>query len=270
MNLYNFKTTKDLLRHYISQLPKKGHGEISRIAKHLNVSTTLVSHVLAGTKFFTTEQAESLSSYLGLLRQDADYFIFLVQLERAGSATLKKYWQSKLEEIREQSLKISNRIQTDKLISENEKAIFYSSPIYSILRIYTSIGDNGKSLSELAERLGISMLKCSEAMQFLVECGLCIEKAGRYIIGAQKIHLERNSAHLLRFHTDWRMRACRRGEELSDEELMYTGLVSLSKKDFALLREEMVLFIKNFLDKVHVSPAEEIACLNLDFIWIKN
>lgn len=65
------------------------------------------------------------------------------------------------------------------------------------------------------------------------------------------------------------MKAISRGEELSESELMFTGPVSLSKKDFEILREETIAFIKSFLDRVHASPAEEIACLNLDFFWIK-
>jgi hypothetical protein len=50
---------------------------------------------------------------------------------------------------------------------------------------------------------------------------------------------------------------------------MYTAPVSLSRADFRALREEMVQFVQKFLKKVHASPAEEIACLNLDFFWIK-
>ena len=49
---------------------------------------------------------------------------------------------------------------------------------------------------------------------------------------------------------------------------MYTAPVSLSKADFEKLREEMIGFIKNFLAKVHTSPAEELACLNIDFFRI--
>jgi hypothetical protein len=38
-------------------------------------------------------------------------------------------------------------------------------------------------------------------------------------------------------------------------------------EDFMALREEIVVFIKKFLEKVHASPAEEIAYLKLDFFW---
>jgi len=44
--------------------------------------------------------------------------------------------------------------------------------------------------------------------------------------------------------------------------------VSLSKKNFQKLREEMVVFIREFLKTVHELPAEDIAQLNLDFFWV--
>ena len=81
--------------------------------------------------------------------------------------------------------------------------------------------------------------------------------------------LEKGSTHLIRHQTDWRIKSIQAGEDLSEKELMFTCPVSLSKKDFEKLREEIVQFIKKFLDTVHQSPAEEIACLNMDWFWIR-
>ena len=136
-------------------------------------------------------------------------------------------------------------------------------------RLYTSVGEKGKSINEIAQRFEISMTRASEIVKFLVECSLCKEQNGRYIMGEQTIHLEKNSPHLLRFQTDWRMRALQRGEDLSDSELLFTAPVSLSEKDFADLREEIISFIKKFLETVHASPADDVACLNIDWYWIK-
>ena len=269
MTIFQFGDVKSYLKGFISKLPKKGRGEISRIAEHLNVSPTLVSHVLSGEKNFTAEQAQSLISYLGLIGIDADYFVFLVHLERAGSHDLKKYWKMKLSELKEKSLKLAHRLESDRKLTEEKRAIFYSSPIYMMIRLFTSLGDRGKTIIEIAHRFEIQMTRCSEIMSFLVDTGLCNEKNGQYTMGPQKIHLEKSSPHLLRFQTDWRMKAISKGEELGDSELMFTAPISLSKKDFDNLREESILFIKRFLETVHASPAEEIACLNLDFFWIK-
>jgi uncharacterized protein (TIGR02147 family) len=269
MTIFTFQDTRSFLRSYITELPRKGRGEISRIARHLSVSTTLVSQVLAGEKSFTAEQSRALTKYLGLVGIEADYLMFLVQSDRAGSMELREFWKSKLDELRERSLKLSNRVSPKRVLNEQERATFYSSPLYSAIRLYTSVGEAGKSAAEIAERFRITRAKTAEILKFLTETGLCGQRSERYFMGAQSTHLEKGSAFLPRHHSNWRLRAIRHSEELSDSELMYTAPVSLSRADFDHLREEMVGMIKKFLHTVHASPAEDVACLNLDFFWVR-
>lgn len=257
------------IKHHISQLPCKGRGEISRIAVHLRVSPTLISHVLSGKKLLSMDQMGGLISYLGLGGIEADYLMYLLQSERAGTTEAKAYWRKKTDEIKEKSLKISNRIHSDKKLTEVDRAVFYSSPLYMMIRLFTSIGNQGQSLSEISQRFGLDVPRSFEMMTFLVESGLCYQKDSRYFMGPQTLHLEKTSPHLVRFQTDWRMRAIQRGEDLSDKELLFTSPISISKNDFDRLREEAIVFIKQFLKTVHDSPAEEIACFNLDLFWIK-
>ena len=107
-------------------------------------------------------------------------------------------------------------------------------------------------------------------MNFLVSSGLCIFVNGQYQMGTQSTHVGSDSPHLMKHHTNWRLQAIEAIENLDEQELMYTVQVSLSKKDFQKLREEMVQFIKQFLDTVYPSPAEEIANLNIDWFWIRD
>lgn len=269
MSVYNFKGINAFLRHHIAHLPKNGRGEISRIAQQVDVSTSLVSQVLAGQKTLTPEQTQKLIEYLGLVGLEADYITFLNQKERAGSKVLENFWQNKIEEIRQKSLQISARVKSDKALTSEQQSIFYSSLFYSAVRLYTSVGDHGKSIDEICERFDISRVKANTVLNFLVETGLCVEKNQKFFLGSQKTHLEKNSPYMLRHLGNCRLSAIQQIESLSDEELMYSATVSLSENDFYLLREEMVEFIKKFLNRVHSSPSEEVACLNLDFFWIK-
>jgi len=268
MSIFNFSDSRAFLRHYISTLPRKGRGESTKIARYLRVSTTLVSQVLNGEKSWTAEQAQALTEYLGLSELETDHFLFMIHYERAGSAELKKYWQSKLNDLKSKALQLSERLKSERVLNDQERSVFYSSALYSAVRLFTSIG-KGKTVGEVEERFEISRARASEILHFLVETGLCRLEKDRYIMGAQSTFLEQGSPHLLKHYSNWRIRAIRQSEELSEKELMYTSVVSLAQKDFDLLREGMVGFIKEFLDKVHASPAEEIACFNLDFFWIK-
>jgi len=269
MSIFNFKDSRPFLRDYIAKLPKKGRGEASRLAKELGVSTTLISQILAEEKSLTPEQAQVVSKYLGLAGLEYDYFTFLIQWERAGSPKLKSFWSEKLDSIRSQSLKVSARVSPQRVLNDQERAIFYSTALYSAVHMYTSVGDKGKTLGEIARRFELSLSKAAEILNFLKETGICAQNGDHYTMGVQSTHLEQGSPHLLRHHANWRMRAVQRSEDLQDDELMYTANVSLSKEDFSSLRESMVGFIKQFLRQVHSSPAEEIAVFNLDFLWVK-
>jgi len=88
-------------------------------------------------------------------------------------------------------------------------------------------------------------------------------------MGPQRTHLESTSPLIQKHHSNWRLKALQRSDSLDPEELMYTSPVSLSREDFKIIREDLVLMIKKVLDRVHPSPAEEVACLNIDFFWVK-
>jgi uncharacterized protein (TIGR02147 family) len=269
MSIFKHTEISTYLRDYLKSLPKKGYGESSRIAKALGVSSTLISQVIAGQKFLTPEQAQDLASHLGLLPLEADYLTFMVHKERAGTKKLEKYWTTKLNQLRDQSLNIKNRVEVDKELSDQERGIFYSSPIYTAIALFSSLGDKGKSITEICERFEISRARASELLKFLTDIGVCVEKNGHYHLGTQKTHLEWGSPHLLKHLSNWRSRAIVYSENLHESELMYSAPVSLSRKDFDFLREEMAGFIKKFLNTVHASPAEEMACFNMDFFFIR-
>lgn len=269
--IFEFSAYRSYLRAYLKKLPKKGHGEARKIAIHLRVSSTFISNVLAGSKDLTLEQAEVLSEYLGHSEMEADYFLNLIQLERAGTHRLKKYFDAKLKETKDKSLQLSKRVQAKNTLTDEEKSTFYSHPLYSAIHLYTATHAKGRSIEEISRRFDIPRSRASKMVQFLDQAQLIqeVEKNGRYVIGTQSTHLEVHSPHLHKHHTNWRLKAIQSSENLSDQELIYTVNVALSESDFSKLRESMVQFIKGFLDTVHPSPSEELACFNLDFFWIR-
>src|SRR5438105_2654396 len=124
MSIFNFSASRPFLRDYIARLPRKGWGEVTRIATHLSVSTTYVSQVLAGHLSFTPEQAQRLASYLGLSSLEADFFIYLIHHERAGSEDLKNYWRVKLDDLLVRSKRVAARVNPKRVLSEHERMVF--------------------------------------------------------------------------------------------------------------------------------------------------
>jgi uncharacterized protein (TIGR02147 family) len=269
MTVFKFRSTATFLKEYIKKLPRSGYGEVSRIAVHLGISTTLVSQVLHGAKLFTPEQAQAVTVYLGMPDLERDYFVFMNQKERAGSTAARSFWEKKMQELTQKSLKLANRVSSSQTLTEMDKSVFYSDVIYSCIRIFTSIGESGKSYEQISARFNLPDSKLKNILQFLLETKLIQKKFDRYYLGPQRTHLAADSTYNAINLTNWRLCAINKVRKLSENELMYSCSASLSKTDFHILREEMVHFIKKFLDRVHNSEAEDLACFSLDFFWMQ-
>lgn len=267
MTIFEFENYRKFIENYIKSLPQHGRGEVSRIADHLKVQTSLVSQILNGKKDFTIEQAHSLCSYLGLPTIDTDYFLLLVQAERAGTHDLKRYFKEKIKELREKSKQLSQRLRQDQDLTEVEKATLYSGWHYTAINLLTSI-PGYHDPDTLSKALNLPREKIVEALKFLVETGLCRSEGGRFYLGPQITHLEKKSPFVSRHHHNWRLQSMQRAEVLSDDELMFTSPLTLSEKDFQHIREELVELIKKVSSVVRASPEERMACLNIDWFYI--
>lgn len=117
MVLLNFDNYRDYLRFYLKNLPHKGRGELSKIAKYLRINTTWLSQILSGTKQFNIDQAVELGTYLELSSLEIDYFILLVQYERAGNHKTKSFIKNKIQVMKAESFKLQNQVPHEKTFS---------------------------------------------------------------------------------------------------------------------------------------------------------
>jgi uncharacterized protein (TIGR02147 family) len=270
MNIFEIDSYKDILKYYIrTQSHPHARGSYKNLAEHLGVHASLVSQIMAGEKDFTEEQIFAVCEFLGVPKLEREYLWTLVQWERAGSYQLKAHYKALKEKIRKESLSVSKRVRKNRTLSEEEKAIFYSSWTYSAMQIATTLSETRVDFQFLCERLHLSPSKARTTLDFLLAIQMIVEKEGMFFPGSTVTHLESTSPFILKHHTNWRLKAIEAAETLSQEELMYSGNFTMSKKDFSKLREELVQVIQKFINVVKDSPAEDIAQFNLDFFWLK-
>ncbi len=268
MSLFNFENYREYLQDHLRKLPKKGHGELSKMAKALGVHSTLMSLILSGDRELTLEQAFDLAKYLQLTDLETEYLSLLVQHARAGNHRYQGFILEKLEKIRREATQISKRFDHEKKLSEHDRTTFYSSWMYSALRLYASTAEDGKSVEELVDKFQLPRPKIIQLLEFLQSAGLVIKEKEKYKMGPQRTFLEFGSPHLLKHLSNWRMKALQRADELTEKELMFSSPISVSRADFQKIREQLADYIKQFSQIVKDSPAEDIACLNIDFFWI--
>jgi uncharacterized protein (TIGR02147 family) len=262
--IFNFADYRLFLKNYLKEMPKS-HGALKAWAEHLKVHSTLISQVMMGKRDFTEEQALELCDFLGLSTLEKDYFLELLRLERAGTTKLKKYHHEKIRELSAKALKLSERIETERKLTEQESSIFYSSWMYSAVRLCCSIGE-GQTIDEISEKLQIPRAQVLIVIEFLRKTDFVKQNGARFEIGSQYTHLGKGSPFLNRHHLNWRVKALQKIDHTTDEELIYTAPFSISEKDFAVLREQLVGVIQQFLKTVKSSEGETVALFTMDLL----
>lgn len=268
MSIYEFDNYKHFVVETLKKMPKKGYGQFKQIASHLSVNSVIVSQVFKGSRQLNLENALDLAEYLGLNENESEYFVLLVELERAGTHKLKRHFKNRLEKIKLRSTELSRRVVQDRVLSEEERAVFYSSWYFSGIRLLTDI-KGFDSVDSISEYLKLPRSTVKRALEFLLETGLCIEEKNKIKMGPKSTHLDAASPFIARHHTNWRLRGIQNLEPLSDNELFYSGPMSLSMEDSLWVRKELVTFIERIVEKAKKSNSEQVACLNIDWFNFK-
>lgn len=267
-SLFEIEDYKAWIKLRIKTLPHGGRGELSRIASHLRVHATLVSQVLKANKDFTIEQGYSLTEYFGLTELESEFFINLIQINRAGSHGLKKFFGKRLKELKRKSQDLQRRLPIDRQLTLEESANFYSSWVYSAVRVYSSIG-SGKTFDEIRKHFNLSVGSAIHILSSLVDYGLCAKKDDLYMVGPRATHVAFPSPFLKSHLTNWRIKALESAANIQQEELMYSACLSLSKKDFETVRESMAELLKQIQLRVQQTEPEEIVIFNLDWCFLR-
>jgi uncharacterized protein (TIGR02147 family) len=268
MNVFDFKSYKAYIRHRIEAMPKKGRGEYLKLARMLGVHSTMISHVFKGDAHLSIEQGIKVAGHYFLNGHETDYFVNLIQHERAGDEPTRKYFAAKLEDIKNKQLDLSERIDAGQVMDEKDQAVFYSHWYYLGIQILTSI-PGFQDPAAIASHLRLPNEIVLEALEFLVRTGLCMRAGDGYKVGITRTYVKRDSPLVSRHHTNWRLRVMQQFPDIEDGELVYTCPTSISKDDFMFIRERIARFIEEFNKTIAPSKDEQFACLNLDWVKIR-
>jgi uncharacterized protein (TIGR02147 family) len=268
LNIFEFSDYRVYLKQWLETAKQEENFTLGRLAKIAGVHATFLSHVLRGSKHLSLEQATLISQQLGHTRLERDYFFVLIQLDRAGTVALKNYWLEKRRMLEVEKNKLSQRFEAHHELTDQQRMTFYSNWLYLAVWASTAI-DDGLPLHKIAERFRVGPDMCEEILRFLVETGVCYEADGVFKMGKVHVHVANESPFVLKHHSNWRMKALQRMDVREQSELFFTAPMSISRKDFALIRERLNALVKEIVDIAKASVSEDLFCLNIDFFEAK-
>lgn len=264
MKVFEFRDYKRFLNEWIQQQPKSGRGQIRRMADHLRVSSTLLSQVLKDEKHFSLETAAELTDYIGLNDKESEFFLLLIEHQRAGAFKLKQILSKKLDREQQAGSQLQNRLKKDRQLTDEEKMQFYSSWMYSGVRLLSAIPEfnNAKIISE---RLNVPLSLINSVIQFLLENNLCVIKDSKLTYGTYSTHIGKDSPFVVKHHQNWRLKGFQSMELRRDEDLFFTQPMALSYE----AAEKIRLMLPGIIEELHAiagpSESETVRCINLDW-----
>lgn len=90
LSIYDFRDYKSYLQERSAEKGLRS-GFKSDLARASGCNSAYISSVLGGKAQLSLEQAERVCPFLGLGKDEAHYFLLLVQKSRAGTAPLTKF-----------------------------------------------------------------------------------------------------------------------------------------------------------------------------------
>lgn len=267
LDVFDFKSYKNFLNSWIQAQPKGGHGVKSLIAQHAQCNPAYVTLVLKGDAHLSLEQAEKLKVLLGLSQDDFDFFFLLVERDRAGTASLKKYLTEKIEKNLTERRQIKNRVKDQALLPADIQTKYFSSWIYSAVHTALTIS-RMHDAKVIAYQLRLDELTVRDVIQYLVDVGIVAQTKKGFEPGQVRIHLPHDSEDIFRHHTNWRLQAMKAFDQKKETHLHYSSVMSISQEDFHVIREILLKAIENSKAKIRESKEETIASIGIDFFKV--
>lgn len=203
---------------------------------------------MSGGKNLTLEQALDLTEFMSMSFEEGEYFLLLVELDRAGTTKLKKRIRTRIETLKNELKSISKIAPNDLELKEETKAQYYSDWIFSAVRLFLA-ADEDHSLDHIAQKLRCEKSEIQRALLFLKKNKFIEPSAsGAYSLTKANLHLPAESPFSSLHHKNWRLKGFEFMKRSQAENLFYTAPMAVSREAAQMVRERLPQFISQIVN----------------------
>jgi uncharacterized protein (TIGR02147 family) len=266
IEIYRYFKYRDFLK---DSFPSKGMGRGSRaqLAEHLGCQPGFISLVFNEKSDFSLEHADQIANLLNLTDAEKNYFLLLVQKDRAGSVSLRKFLENQIRELQKNNSEIKTKITTSHKLSAEENLKYYQNWILTALHMCTLV-PKLRNLNAMVSYLNIPIDQAKEALSVLQELGLVVQNGGDYKSTQKRIHLGEQNLALKKHHINWRMQSINAVDRLKSKNIHYTSVMSISESAFEDIKQILLGAISNTEPIIEKSKDEGVYLLNFDLFEI--
>jgi uncharacterized protein (TIGR02147 family) len=268
-SIFLFKDYKKYLLDFLENQPQRGRGLRGKWAEAAGCQLAYVSHVLGGPPHFSLEQAESISRFVGHSQEETEYFLLLVEKARAGTASLKQFFQHLIEAKLEYYHNLRNRMKIQASLKLEDQAIYYSRWHYAAIHMILTIPEYQTAVA-ISEYFSMPLVKVKEYLSFLVTRHLAEEAtSGRYSVKEQFLHIGKESPLFPHQQVTWRHKAIESIYNKDANAIHFASCFSLSARDIAKIKDILGQTIEDTTEVIKPSKEEKLFSICLDFFELR-
>jgi uncharacterized protein (TIGR02147 family) len=265
MLIYDFMDYRAYITHQLD-INGKVRGYKTQLAMAAGCKLSHLSQVLADKVQLTPEQAAGLSQFWKLERAEAEYFVGLVNLARAGTPSLRSLIRHQLEGLKREHQSVIGRLAP--LVTQRPaEPHYYSVWYFGAIAMLTAI-EEYQTLEALHQRLGLPRTLIERTLHMLVQMDVVEKVEERWKIKALTVIHSTRPEDRLAGHMTWRLKAMEYLANEKPSDLHYTGCVTVTHADAARIRELLLGTVEQFARITEKSEDEDCVTLLMDFFRI--
>ena len=189
-------------------------------------------------------------------------------IQRAGTPSLRKFFDDQLKEIRERHYLIKERIGISNRLSEQNQGFYYSSWHFAAVHMAVTI-PRLRSRAALGRALKIPERKLGEVLNFPQHHGSDRQRGRKIPSGLPQLHLSKDSPSIHRHHANWRQQAlAQMHSDSAEEDLHYSSVSSVSAADAERIRALLTQAISDAVQLIKDSPEERLIGIGIDLFRV--
>lgn len=261
MDVYIFHDYRSVILDWLQNVELKGAR--TKLAHAAECSASWLTRVLSGDVQLTPDQALGITAFLNLNEDETDYFMCLVEFERAATLLLKKRIRKKLELIKSESRKLKTSLRSVTAISEDNSIKYYSSWVYAAVHVACMM--KPLSLIEVSKLTRLSEETVSRVVNDLRQMELIKTVGINYQATNRNVHLPESHPLSNTAHSSLRQKTIQTLQEKNIDGLHYSAVHCLSYKDTELIQKKLKDSIMSCRKIIEPSPSEQLMVFCVDW-----
>ncbi len=266
MKVFDFENYKDFIKWQIGENTNIS-GYKGQLAQAAGCQRAYISQVLGSHVHLTPDQAVGLAEFWLLQNSERDYFLELVNIDRAGTMALKKIIMDRLRNLKSSNDTVTGRIRKPSIEVAALQAQYYGSWHYSAIHILLTVS-NYRTIPKIAERLNLSKSTVMAALVVLEKIGLVVKMGEAWQAVSFDLHLPKGSPLNSNNHMNWRVQAIQSSHVFDSNDIHFSSVYSMSEMDFRKLRKQILQLISDSREIALASDAQDVFSFCCDFFRV--